>query len=204
MIRLIGILVVLFSNSYLLAQSVTINPNGEIKSSLLQGNGDRNVSVNSGGTLKINNGQIANTKYLSLGFGNFRPKDNYSNFLTDQYSNMYFSNGTFSINSAVNLPHGSTVTEFRMFVLDNDSNTALGCALAKYSHIDGASFTNAVFMLGISTSANNSPNFRYESSNSINQPIIDNENFYYYINCNASSNWSSNLKLRSVRISYTE
>lgn len=106
------------------------------------------------------------------------------------------------LSAAVNLPHGATVTELRLYARDNAPVVNMTATLVRRQLPSGASTTMASIATAGAVNVAQSP-----ATSGISLPLIDNENNSYYV----VANWDTGFngadvdltRLLAVRIAYT-
>jgi hypothetical protein len=106
------------------------------------------------------------------------------------------------ISAAAQLPHGATVTELRGFAKDDSTTTNIRVTLMRRLLATGSAAAMASVLTAGNSSAIQSP-----ATTSISQPVIDNQNYAYYL----VGTWDTGLTgvevdrtlLQGVRITYT-
>ena len=102
----------------------------------------------------------------------------------------------------VYLPHGATVTSVTFYVVDNDAtyNTQNG----QLWRNDASTFTSYGNSSNMATTAapGNSANIQASTTSTITNPVIDNQNYTYWLRW-GTQQANSNLRLAKVVITYT-
>ncbi len=121
--------------------------------------------------------------------------------------NVYVSNGTPGsvayLDAGVNLPDGATVTGIDAYVVDNDA--AYNVSLVQLWRNDGSaatSYGNVVNMAQTAGTTGSNANIQILSDNTINNPLIDNSLYTYYLRFGGMQA-NSDIRIVKVLISYT-
>ncbi|MBK6523238.1 MAG: hypothetical protein IPG08_13465 [Sphingobacteriaceae bacterium] len=121
--------------------------------------------------------------------------------------NVYVSNGTPGsvayLDAGVNLPDGATVTGIDAYVVDNDA--AYNVSLVQLWRNDGStatSYGNVVNMAQTAGTTGLNANIQILSDNTINNPLIDNSLYTYYLRFGGMQA-NSDIRIVKVLISYT-
>jgi hypothetical protein len=108
--------------------------------------------------------------------------------------------GTGNLNAAVQLPQGATVTDFRVFFLDNSSTGGLTLTLTR-RQIGVLSGTTMALVSSAAAFIN--PAVQTLNDASVANAVIDNTNFSYSVNVN-STDWQGNVMgIVDAQITYT-
>ncbi|MEM7708386.1 MAG: hypothetical protein AAF358_22725 [Pseudomonadota bacterium] len=137
------------------------------------------------------------TRFLSLSPAAFTPRDSATAYFRTGQFVQISDTGLRQLWAPVNLPHGALVTEVTFWFRDNSSEDLL-FQLFYYSPDSTANFgaMAAIASNGASTDV------RSVTDNSISQATIDTQNRNYAIVIQ-STNWQSQLRVHTVRITYT-
>jgi len=163
---------------------------GDIRSSNLAGNGERNVASNSAGELII---ATPKTGYLMLSGWDF-PDNTFG-------STVFDFNTTTTKHAPVHLPHGAILTSFFLNYSDGSSSENLRVELLRYYIGSGSQPTITMVIFTTTGTPGNDLEF---STTSITNPEIDNLNYRYEVRVNEGTDYdfATNLSVRGVRFGY--
>jgi hypothetical protein len=122
--------------------------------------------------------------------------------------NIYLATGTATavgyLVSPVHLPDGATVTSVTVYQVDNDGTYNLQPAqLWRNDASISSSYGNSVQMANIPLPAStNSTLVQVSTTNTITSPVIDNQNYFYYLRWGTQQS-NANMRLLKVLITYT-
>jgi len=135
----------------------------------------------------------AKTDYFSLPSEAFQPA---SDVVYYNVGGAYLVSGAGGLVAPVHLPHGATVTEFKVYFYDNSASD-LTIFLYRVALSNGPYGTMAT----LSTSG--VPGYTSASAPSISFNPVDNANYAYVVNVYCSAWNSTNLEIKGVSIKYT-
>jgi len=133
--------------------------------------------------------------------------------MAEGYSDSYFNSGywistynsiQFTVTCPVYLPQGATITEFQVYVYDNDATYNVNSQLSlQRRNINSIYFNELAGALWFNTSGSSS-NIQVFSDTTIQYPTIENANYQYFITINFISHAQQNTNLRfcGCRIAY--
>jgi len=138
------------------------------------------------------------THYLSVASASFIAENTAYTYQTGGGSGGAFFTSicSSSLSTGVNLPHGATVTGFKVYFYDNSAQN-LNVSLYRLDNTYGGYLNLA------SVATSGTLGYSNLSTSTISNPVINNQNYSYLIS--AYSNWdgTGNLRIMSVLITYT-
>ena len=106
----------------------------------------------------------------------------------------------------VYLPDGAVVTNLDAYVVDEDATYNISLAqLWRSTSTVGTAYGNATTMAQTSATTGSNSNIQLLSDNSVNTPVIDNQNYLYYVRFGGSYTGATpqNIRLSRFVITYT-
>ncbi len=150
----------------------------------------------------------AKTLYYSVPSAAFRLENTSVCDLAMISGNVYTTGGNpvtvAYLNAPVNLPQGATVTSVVFYVVDNDGTYNLQAGqLFRNDASTSTSYGNIVTMASTPLPAStNSTLIQATTTNTISSPVIDNQNYTYYLRW-GTQQANANMRLVKVLITYT-
>jgi len=138
------------------------------------------------------------THYYSLGCEDFQPRTDVS-YTIGGNGGAYIESGNNLLNAPVHLPHGATVTEFKVFFYNNSADHYMNVSLKLNRLVDGVYFDLA----GVNSEKTGGSNYYTITNTTISSEIIDNTDFAYSVHA-FSPDWDGSLlKIMGAVITYT-
>lgn len=163
-----------------------------------------NVRINASNDYKY---AAPKTHYYSIPGPAFSPENGSSYATAITSGNVYITSGTATtvgyLEAPVNLPDGATVTGVYFYVYDNDATYNLQAGqLWRNDASTSTAFGTSQQMANVPAPAANSTLIQLTSSTTITNPVIDNQNYTYFVRWGTQQS-NANMRLVKVMITYT-
>ncbi|HEU4717297.1 MAG TPA: hypothetical protein VFU15_05675, partial [Bacteroidia bacterium] len=164
-----------------------------------------NVRINGTNDYKYS---TAKTHYYSVPAADFEPEAGAVYARSMISGNAYLGSGTSTavgyMDAPVHLPDGATVTSVTFYVVDNDGTYNLQPGqLWRNDGSTSTSYGNIVQMANVPAPASsNSTLVQTSTTSAITSPVIDNQNYTYYLRWGTQQN-NANMRIVKVLITYT-
>ncbi len=157
------------------------------------------------------------TRYLSI------PSAAFTSENADTYDKKFISGHLYAVSAGgtvncplgtasyfeapVELPQGATVTAVEAYVVDGDANYDISLVqLWRVNSPVGSAFGSATTMAATPATSGSNPNIQLLSDNTITNPVIDNQNFYYFVRYGGSycgtGVTAQNIRLARIVVTY--
>ncbi|HLO46392.1 MAG TPA: hypothetical protein VK175_18765 [Leadbetterella sp.] len=173
-----------------------LHVNGTIRSTDLAGTSIRTVKADANGSLTTE----AQTKYLAIPNTSFIKISNDGTAASYFFGLSYLNSGTGSIKCTMNIPHNATVTNIRVYYLDNDATNDLTFYMEKTAHTGTSSF-----LTSMTSSSGSNSNIQFFDMTGF--PLIVNNQLNSYkilITQKSGTAWSTFMGVSSIVVTYEE